>query len=250
MSFLSAEWKWLAMANYAVDPEILRPYLPASTELDLWEGRSFVSLVGFLFTNTRLRGIRVPFHTDFEEVNLRTYVRHRSPNGEWRRGVVFISEIVPLPTLAFIANQAYQEHYRSMPMRHDIHRTEDTLTVQYEWKSGRWKSGSWNSFCLVTDAEPVDQDPLALDAFITQHYFGYTRMDARHTGEYRVEHPSWKTYPVQGFEIKVDFLDLYGAPFAFLEGRKPDSVLLAEGSDISVGPKRVIKNPGTSTRNP
>jgi len=221
------------MANYVVDPGLLTPFLPAGTELDYWEGLTYVSLVGFLFINTRLRGMRVPYHSNFEEVNLRMYVRH----GE-KRGVVFISEIVPLPTLAFVANQAYQEHYRSMPMRHDIHRTEEALTVQYEWKNG-----GWNSFCVVTDPEPRDQDAAGLNAFITEHYFGYTRMNAYKTGEYPVEHPVWKTYPVQSFEIKVDFGGLYGAPFAFLEGRKPDSILLAEGSPISVGAKRVIKNP-------
>lgn len=219
------------MANYAVEPGLLIPYLPAGTELDHWEGRTYVSLVGFLFINTRLRGMRVPYHRNFEEVNLRMYVRH----GE-KRGVVFISEIVPLPTLAFIANQAYQEHYRSMPMRHDIHRTEEALTVQYEWKNG-----GWNSFCVVTDPEP--RDASEADAFITEHYFGYTRMNERTTGEYPVKHPTWKTYPVQGYEIKVDFGGLYGKNFAFLEGRKPDSILLAEGSPVSVGAKRVIKSP-------
>lgn len=236
--FLTAEWKWLAMANYAVDPGLLQPYLPAATELDLWEGRCYLSLVGFLFRNTRLKGIRIPFHTNFEEVNLRTYLRYRTPEGDWRRGVVFLSEIVPLPSLAFVANQAYHEHYRSMPMRHDIHQTEEALTVQYEWKGG-----SWNSFCVVADTEAREQDPHAIEAFITEHYFGYTRMDDRRTAEYRVEHPLWRTYPVQGFEIKVDFTDLYGPAFAFLEGRKPDSILLAEGSDIRVGTKRVIKSP-------
>ncbi|TDW99659.1 YqjF family protein [Dinghuibacter silviterrae] len=235
-AFLTAEWRWLAMANYAVDAELLTPYLPAATELDVWEGRCYLSLVGFLFRNTRLKGFRIPFHSDFEEVNLRTYVRYRAPDGSWRRGVVFLSEIVPLPTLAFVANQAYQEHYRSMPMRHDVHQTDEALTVQYEWKSN-----TWNSFCLVTDLDSREQDPSGLDAFITEHYFGYTRMDGRRTGEYRVEHPTWKIHAVQGFEIKVDFSDLYGPSFAFLEGRTPDSLLLAEGSGISVGPKRVIK---------
>jgi uncharacterized protein YqjF (DUF2071 family) len=234
--FLTAEWKWLAMANYAVDPDLLKPYLPAATELDLWGGQCFLSLVGFLFWNTRLKGIRIPFHRNFEEVNLRTYVRYRAADGQWRRGVVFLSEIVPLSTLAFVANRAYQEHYRSMPMRHDIHRTEEALTVQYEWKGS-----NWNSFCVVADTGPAESD--GVESFIIEHYFGYTRLDAHRTAEYRVEHPVWRTYPVQGFEIKVDFKDLYGPSFAFLEGRRPDSVLLAEGSDIRVGAKRVIKSP-------
>jgi uncharacterized protein YqjF (DUF2071 family) len=245
MSFLTAEWRWLAMANYAVDPGILSPYLPAETELDRWEGRTYVSLVGFLFLDTRIKGLPVPFYHKFEEVNLRFYVRHRTPEGGWRRGVVFIREFVPSQLIAFVANQGYGEHYRNVPMRHDIHRTDEALTVQYEWNNG-----GWNSFCVVADPEPRESDPQGMDAFITEHYYGYTRMAARRTSEYHVEHPTWKIFPVQGFEIKVDFRGLYGDAFAFLEGRKPVSVLLAEGSGISVGAKRVIKNPGTNIPNP
>ena len=213
---------------------MLQPFLPPGTELDYWEGRSYLSLVGFLFRNTRLKGLRIPFHTNFEEVNLRSfYVRYRSrtPPVSGEGASFFLSEIVPKPAPAFIANRFYQEHYRCMPMRHDVHQTEEALTVQYEWKNG-----GWNSLCVVADTEPAHQDPSSIDAFITEHYFGYTRIDARQTGEYRVEHPVWHTYPVQGFEIKVDFRGLYGPSFAFLEeGAKPDSVLifLAEGSDIS-----------------
>ena len=43
----------------------------------------YVSLVGFMFKNTRLLNIPIPFHTDFEEVNLRFYVKHFDGN-EWK----------------------------------------------------------------------------------------------------------------------------------------------------------------------
>src|ERR1700761_9171017 len=99
--FLTAEWRKLAMANYPVEPDALRPLLPAHTELDTWEGESYVSLVGFQFREVRIKGFSIPFHTHFPEVNLRFYVRYEE-NNEWKRGVVFIREIVPLPAVAFI----------------------------------------------------------------------------------------------------------------------------------------------------
>src|SRR6478736_2670783 len=105
-TFLTAEWRKLAIANYVVDPKLLLPYLPYKTELDTWNGKCYVSLVGFRFVNTRLKGIPIPFHIHFEEVNLRFYVRYKDESG-WKRGVTFIREIVPRPALTFIANNLY-----------------------------------------------------------------------------------------------------------------------------------------------
>lgn len=117
MSFLKAEWRKLALANYIIDQKLLVKYLPAGTELDLWNGNCYVSLVGFMFVNTKLLGIKIPFHTNFEEVNLRFYVK-RFDQGEWKRGVVFIKEIVPKPALTFVANTVYNENYETLPMEH------------------------------------------------------------------------------------------------------------------------------------
>jgi uncharacterized protein YqjF (DUF2071 family) len=108
--FLSAHWQYLAMLNYEVDPAVLQPYLPPYTELDLFEGKALVSVVGFLFNDTRVLGVQWPFHTSFNEVNLRFYVKHFDGN-KWKRGTAFISEIVPKIMIAKMANALYNEHY-------------------------------------------------------------------------------------------------------------------------------------------
>ncbi len=66
-TFLTAQWRWLAMANYVIDPAVLQPFVPRGTELDTWQGRHYVSLVGFLFLDTRVLGVPIPFHRNFEE---------------------------------------------------------------------------------------------------------------------------------------------------------------------------------------
>ena len=76
-AFLTAEWRTLAMINYEVAPALLEPLVPRGTELDSWDGRTFLSLVGFMFHDTRVRGFPVPFHREFPEVNLRFYVRRQ-----------------------------------------------------------------------------------------------------------------------------------------------------------------------------
>jgi hypothetical protein len=234
MSFLTAEWRKLAMANYAVDPELLQKFLPAKTELDLWNNTCYVSLVGFMFLNTRLKGIKIPFHVNFEEVNLRFYVRYKHEQ-EWRRGVVFIKEIVPKPALTFVANTVYKEKYETMPMNHVWINTADTWQVEYAWKKG-----SWNSFNVIANNLAVAIDAGSEEEFITEHYWGYTKITNQKTSEYQVEHPRWLVYPTKDYRIEVDFENVYGHEFGFLRKEIPQSVFLAEGSEVKVNGGTII----------
>jgi len=229
MSFLKAEWRKLAFANYVVNPEILTKYIPYGTELDLWNGKCYVSLIGFMFLNTKLLGIKIPFHTNFEEVNLRFYVK-RFDNNSWKRGVVFIKEIVPKSALTFVANTVYNANYETLPMRHLWKTEEDKRTVEYEWK----KNGYWSKFKI--EAEVASSEIVANSAteFITEHYWGYAKINDQATNEYEVTHPKWKKYTVKSYEIDVDFKTVYGQEFEFLNNGEPDSVMLAEGSEITV----------------
>lgn len=227
-TFLTAEWRKLAMANYAVDPALLQPLVPAHTELDLWNGTCYVSLVGFMFKNVKVMGMKIPFHTDFEEVNLRFYVKYFDGK-ETKRGVVFIREIVPLPAISVVANLVYNEHYATMPMRHTWLETGGGLSVCYEWKGSEW-----NRFEVKASPQGLSLEPGSEAEFITEHYWGYTVGHGGRTMEYAVEHPRWLVYPVNEYSIDVDFADVYGNEYAFLKEAKPVSVFLAEGSEIVV----------------
>lgn len=227
-AFLRAEWRKLAIANYAVHPKLLEPYLPFGTELDLWNGNCYVSLVGFMFQRTRVLGVPVPFHINFPEVNLRFYVR-RKEGEEWRRGVVFIQEIVPRVALTLVANTLYGEHYRTLPMQHNWLQQDDQLTVRYAWRKGRW-----HAFAVAAQGDPAEMAEGSEAEFITEHYWGYTRLTPQRTNSYAVEHPRWKVYPVIGHTMDVDFGLIYGPNFADLGMQEPLSVMLAEGSPIVV----------------
>lgn len=238
MSFLTAEWRKLAMANYEVDPAVLQKYIPAGTELDFWNGTCYVSLVGFMFVNTRVLGIPIPFHRNFEEVNLRFYVRYKEKE-EWKRGVVFIKEIVPKPAITFVANTLYKEHYQTMKMSHDWQHQEDHLTVWYAWM----RRGEANSFMVKTGAKPRTIEAGSEAEFITEHYWGYTRASATSTFAYEVRHPRWEVYDVMSYDIQVNFRSVYGDEFAGLGEMQPQSVMLAEGSEISVESKSSLLLP-------
>lgn len=225
------------MANYVIDPEILKPFVPAGTELDLWNGRCYVSLVGFCFLNTKLKGLPIPFHRNFPEVNLRFYVRYND-QGEWKRGVVFIKEIVPKRMLTFVARTVYGEPYETLPMSYRLEEKNGQLFTEYAWE----KNGKQQRFCITANPTAVTFDPGSEEEFITEHYWGYTAHKNDQTSEYGVEHPVWQVYNVTDYCIGVDFGAVYGETFQFLNDSTPQSVLLAEGSEIVVRGGRKLPN--------
>jgi uncharacterized protein YqjF (DUF2071 family) len=235
MSFLKGSWENLVMANYITEPKILSAYIPNGTELDLWNGKCYVSLVGFLFKNTKLLGFKVPFHVNFEEVNLRFYVK-RKENNKWKRGVVFIKELVPKWALSFVANTIYKEHYQTVPMKNHILITNDILNVCYEWQiNNKWQSieVSAEQECSLIEKESETE-------FITEHYWGYAKINDKRTNEYEVTHPRWVHHKIKDYKISVDFEKVYGTEFSFLNNSKPNSVILAKGSHITVEKRRKL----------
>ena len=218
------------MANYKVDPGILKKYLPYKTELDLWNGTCYVSLVGFMFLDVKVKGIAIPFHTDFEEANLRFYVKHKDEaENKWKRGVVFIKEIVPKPAIAMVANTVYIENYETMKMKHEWKVSGDSIEIMYGWKKDEW-----NLIRVTAGVKAGQISEGSEEEFITEHYWGYTKISETKTSEYEVTHPKWNVYEVSNYEIAVDFGKIYGNEFEFLKNQKPVSVLLAEGSEIEV----------------
>jgi uncharacterized protein YqjF (DUF2071 family) len=226
--FLTANWRYLAMLNYVVDPRLLAPLVPRGTEIDFDNRETFLSVVGFLFLDTRLLGVPIPLHRDFEEVNLRFYVRRKSAD-TWRRGVVFVRELVPRRAVALVARACYGENYLALPMKHEIDHVDHNLSVEYSWRCGR----KWESLKMSAVGEPHDIPAGSHAEFITEHYWGYTSMRKACT-EYRVEHPRWKIWDASDFELKADVATLCGEQFAETLNQSPRSALIADGSPISI----------------
>ncbi len=230
--FLSAEWRYLLMLNFEVPPELLLPLVPAGTELDLWEGRALVSVVGFRFLRTKVLGVAVPWHRDFDEVNLRFYVKRLMPDGEVRRGVTFVREIVPRRAIARAARLVYNEPYSRLPVRSiaPSRETDAPGTIEYAWRT----SSGWANISATAVSAPLLAKAQSEAAFITEHYWGYTRQRDRGTVEYEVSHPPWKVWEVQSATLSENAAHFYGTPFEQLLARAPHSAFLAAGSPVSV----------------
>lgn len=227
--FLTANWRYLAMLNFLVDPKIVAPLVPPGTEIDFENGETFLSVVGFLFLDTRLLGLPIPLHRDFEEVNLRFYVRKKSAN-TWRRGVVFVRELVPKRAIATIARTFYGEPYLAVPMKHQIDHVDLKLSVEYSWRRGKSK---WESLKMSASGEPKPILAGSHPEFITEHYWGYTRVRAG-CSEYRVEHSRWKIWNADSLELSADVASLYGDQFVESLIAAPRSAFIADGSPIQV----------------
>jgi uncharacterized protein YqjF (DUF2071 family) len=229
--FLTAEWRSLAMLNYEIDPAVLLPFVPSGTELDQWQRKTYVSMIGFMFLKTRVLGISIPFLTDFEEVNLRFYVRRLSPDG-WRRGVVFIKELVPSMAIAWTARVFYNENYVALPMTHRIDAAGADQHVSYGWDSNF--EDRLNYLELTTTGTPAETAPGSCEEFITEHYWGYARQRDGGTVEYQVEHPRWRVWAARESKFECDVAALYGKSFARFLAPKPASAFLADGSAVTV----------------
>ncbi len=231
--FLTAEWRNLIMMNYVVPEDVLIPYLPKGVELDHFEGKCYVSFVAFHFLQTKVKGIGFPFHRNFEEINLRFYVKYKE-NGTYKRGVVFISELVPKRMISWIAKLIYQEQYDYTPIISSV--TETTKrSLYFNW--GRKKQYE------LTVETGIKSQPIktgSKEEFIFEHYWGYTGLPGNRTGEYRVAHPRWNIYPVTDYRTTADFGKMYGDQFSFLNGVPADSVFVAEGSAIEVFDRKII----------
>lgn len=224
--FLAATWRHLVMLNYAIEPTALAPFVPAGTEVDSWGERTFVSMVGFRFLDTRVLGMPIPFHMNFDEINLRFYVR-RVLGNEVRRGVVFVKEIVPRRAIAWVARTVYGENYVALPMSHEV---EVPSRATYAWRT----RDRWNRISVEFGGEPMLPSPGSEEEFITEHYWGYARQPAGGTIEYRVEHPQWRVWRATSAALDADVATFYGSEFATALAGPPSSAFIADGSAVTV----------------
>ena len=239
--FLTAAWRDLVMLSYPIDPAVLAARVPAGTTLDLCGGRALVSVVGFRFVGTRVLGVRVPGHADFDEVNLRFYVRRQAPGGDVRRGVVFVRELVPRAAVTWLARWVYGEPYQTLPMRSAVAGGLASRRLTYEWR----RAATWEGLTATVAGEPRVPPPDSEEAFITQHHWGYGRRRDGATLEYEVAHVPWRVWTTETAALRADVAALYGPEFALALSAPPVSALVADGSPITVfRPRRLTEAAG------
>jgi len=233
-AFLTGKWKKLIMANYAVDPEILKPYVPHGTRLNPWKGNYYLTLTGFTFTDLRFLGVQVPFHECIPEINLRFYVVPEQ-EGQSERGVVFIKEMVSRPLVAMAANMLYREKYSVKQVRYECEYQNNDQLISYHVKDNHW-----NKMLVRAGKDLIPIKHGSSEEFLTWQLRGYTKINEQRTSQFRVRHPLWNLYPIKNFDIDIDFGQLYGNAFNFLKYENPESIFMAEGSSVAIMPREIM----------
>jgi uncharacterized protein YqjF (DUF2071 family) len=232
--FLTARWTDLALVTWRIPADLLLRHLPPGLEPDRLPGDdadvAYVSFVAFRFLDTKVKGIPVPLHTDFPEVNLRAYVREQG--GARRRGVTFIAELVPKPAIAVVANLLYHEHYRAVPMQCRVEDDGDVHRIHMSIELGE----RTHALTLEGRRETVMPASDSVEHFFKEHEWGFGRDGDGALVVYRVHHPQWEVYPtsLDRLALAVDFGELYGEPWGALDGVAPHHVAFAVGSEIEV----------------
>lgn len=234
------------MLNYEIDPEVLKPLVPRGTELDFFDGHCFVSIVGFLYRDTRIMGFAIPGHRNFAELNLRFYIRRWCDEG-CRRGVAFVKEIVPRRAVAIVARTVYDENFVTRPMRYtietDISEPASASRVEYSW----WEGQRWQGLTLTTESVAEFPSVGSEAEFITEHYWGYTARRDGTTSEYRVAHRQWRIQSATTANFDCDLASVYGQNFADYLSERPSSAFLAEGSAVEVYPGRRLPSDSSTS---
>jgi uncharacterized protein YqjF (DUF2071 family) len=227
------------MLNYRVSPDLIASLVPKGVTLDLRDGSAMMSMLGFRFLNARVLGVSIPFHANFNEVNLRFYVR-REVAGETRRGVVFVKEIVPRSAVALMARAMYNEPYAVMDIRHSVPAVARVAgtpgVVEYSFH----QQSRWSRIAVTPAGKPQEIPRGSEEEFVSVRHWGYTRQRDGGTIEYQVEHQRWSTWETSDARLEADLVPLYGARFAEALNRRADSAYLADGSAITVSfPERI-----------
>ena len=233
--FLVANWENLVVATFETERKLLQPFVPPGTELNDWNGRCCMSLVAFMFSNTSLMGIPCPFYRSFEELNLRFYVR-RKEGSTWKKGVVFIKEIVPAKLIGWAGKLFYRENFISLSMRHAIYTGTNSQHVEYYWMLKK----QTNYLKIQSSLLPAIPGANTLDTFISAHYTAFTRKGANRTLSFTIQHTPWKVYPALAFDMRIDARVLYGDGFAEAFQQKPLAAFLMDGSRTLVSAPSLI----------
>ncbi|MDC0257422.1 DUF2071 domain-containing protein [Crocinitomicaceae bacterium] len=223
-------------ANYVVDPEFIKKYIPKGTELELFEGKCYVSLVAFLYSNTKLMKVPVPFHRKFEEINLRLYVKRKIGENEWRSEVAFPKLFFPKRAVSIVANTIYKEKYETRRMNHSWSEDSEYLHTRYGIKKG-----DWHNINVVTNKQAEPIAPNTPEHLFSKHYWGTAQINNEKCTVYEVDRSEWNIYKTVDSDISFDFASVFGSDFHALTNLEPESVQLFDGSPVTVYKKSILR---------
>ena len=227
----------VSILTLAIDPRALRGPVPVGTEIDTFDdGAAPLSMVALQFAESRLLGLPIPFARCHDQVTLRSHVRRRVAGEEWRRGVVPVSELVPVSALVSAGHVLHGEAYERRPVTSRVRPPDPSSNrpgrAIYRWRTDR----SIHRLAVDFSGEPQPPAPApgSREAFLIDRHRGYLVRHADLTSEYRVDHPPWRIWPVAEGQLTAEVPKLFGDRFSRALASPPVSVVVAEGSRLEL----------------
>lgn len=205
------EWNHVLFFHWAIDAEVLKPLIPAGVDLDLFEGKAYLSLVPFTMQN--IRPSFLPAFSpvsDFHEINLRTYVS----NGG-KEGVYFIN----------IESQKWFSALLSRILSGLPYENANIVRSEGKYRS----SNVFKKFALdiefAVKEDIVEKSPI--EKFLTERYALFLEQHGQ-LFRYDIHHKEWK---IKTLDVKKLQLD-YKLPGLDLAGKSPDLVHYSDGVEV------------------
>ena len=228
---ITAKFSELVAVNFQIDPKILEPRVPRGLELDFFHDETYVSLVAMMLRDVRVWGIPIHIATGVEKFNLRFYVRRRLGD-EIRRGSCFIKDYVSSGSAAWILGSLYKSDFHKMKMKHDNSGfdglADSVPSADYSWKV----NDNWNRLRVkgLNRIQNTGRD--TKHGFFLDHDYEYAQRKGK-TLEYSSSRPKWTIWNAAQASFQCDVKQLFGLEFAKALGRRPASVFLSRGSDVT-----------------
>jgi uncharacterized protein len=197
-----ANWERTVFIHYEAEPEELQECVPY--ELDLYDGRAFVSMVAFAMRRTRPQfGGRIVERllqpvTDSRFLNVRTYVRY---DGE--EGIYFMSEWLSNRISVLLGPWTFGLPYRFGNL--DYNRKNSELGGDISAREGRL---TYHASLPGTKFEICESD--SLPEFLLERYTAYTKHGPRKRF-FRIWHEPWRQVSINFDVVSNDLLASTGA---------------------------------------
>ncbi len=221
-------WRELLFVHWSFEAEAVRKLVPASFDLDLWQGRAWVGMVPFRMEATRTSWMPKRTGLEFLETNLRTYVLHQ---GE--PGVFFFS----LEAASWLAVRAARLMW-GLPYFHaDMHATREGQRVSYQTKrrSDERTPGVDVTYDVGDALGP--SMPGTLQHFLLERYYLFCEKQKR-VLKGHVNHVPYPARAATIDSLRQDLTLAAGLP----DNGKLETVHFSEGVEVEVFGPDVVAN--------
>jgi uncharacterized protein YqjF (DUF2071 family) len=213
------------LLTFEAPEELVRAQLPPGVDVDRWSGRAHVSLVALQMVDVRVLGWRIPGFTAHPQVNFRVYARQGA-----HAAVSFVRELVPSWLIAAVGRRRYNEPFRTAWIETRVESRADRVQAEYRFgpEGPRYRTA-------VTGSPQAAVPPeTSFEHYLKERTHGCRSDRTGRLQMFRVEHAPWAVREVQTVDYEVDFGQLYGRAWEFLNSSRPVSVIFAVGSDVRV----------------